>query len=95
MPNCASIIEAIVGGEVGFVETVCCAVVVRQAASRAKTTVVDRTRIRERWFWILITALNSIRVTCRSCGNKGPLRHVLRDTTSSLGSVGIELGSAL
>jgi hypothetical protein len=56
MPNCASIIEAIVGGEAAFVEAACCAIEVRQAASRAKTTVVDGTRIRERWFWILIRA---------------------------------------
>jgi hypothetical protein len=56
MLNCASIIEAIVGGEAGFVEAVCCAVVVRQAASRAKTTVVGRTRLQKRRFWILITA---------------------------------------
>jgi hypothetical protein len=55
MPNCASIIEAIVGGEADFVE-LCCAVVVKQAANRAKATVVDRTSIRGRLFLILITA---------------------------------------
>ncbi len=45
MPNCASIIEAIVGGEAGFMVALCYAVVAKQAANRAKAIVVDQTRI--------------------------------------------------